>query len=69
MITYDSGADGHYLSKQDRAKLGLPIFRIPNNKVGVANDGACNVKYVTSLPFPQLSNKAAEANTFSEFPT
>ena len=38
-------------------------------KVGVANGGACNGKYVTKLPFPQLSNKAAEADTFEEFPT
>ena len=37
------------------------------NKVGVADDGACNGKYVTKQPFPQLSNKAAEADTFKEF--
>ena len=49
MVTYDSGADGHYLSKQDRTKLGLPILRIPDKKVGVSNGGTCNGKYVTSL--------------------
>ena len=27
MITYDSGADGSYMSKDDRATLGLPILR------------------------------------------
>ena len=69
MITYDSGADGHYLSKQDRAKLGLPILRILDKKVGLANGSACNSKYVTSIPFPQLSSKAVEADTFEEFPT
>ncbi len=26
MITYDSGADGHYISKKDRRKAGLPII-------------------------------------------
>jgi len=26
MITYDSGADGHYISKKDRCKAGLPIL-------------------------------------------
>ncbi len=25
MITYDSGADGHYISKKDRRKAGLPL--------------------------------------------
>ena len=27
MITYDSGADGHYLSECDRINVGLPILR------------------------------------------
>ncbi len=27
MVTYDSGADGHYNSKKDRCKAGLPILR------------------------------------------
>ncbi len=26
MITYDSGANGHYISKKDRRKAGLPII-------------------------------------------
>ena len=64
MVTYNSGADGHYLSKKDRTKLGLPILRISDKKVGVANGRACNIKYVTALPFPQLSIKAVEADTF-----
>ena len=69
MLTYDSGADGKYLSKKDRNKLGLPILHVSDKKVGVANSGACNGKYVTKLPFPQISNKAAKADTFKEFPT
>ena len=44
-------------------------MRISDRKVGVANGGACNGKYVSSLPFPQLYIKAAEADTFKEFPT
>ena len=68
-MTYNSGADGHYLSEKDSKKLGLPIFRVSAKKVGIANCGTCNGKYVTKLPFPQLSNKAAEADTFEEFPT
>ena len=69
MLTYDSGADGNYLSEKDRTKLGLPVLRMSDKKVGVANGGACNGKYVPSLPLPQLSNKAAEADTLEEFPT
>ena len=69
MSTYNLGADGHYLRKKDRIKLGLLIFRISDKRVGVANGGACNGKYVTTLVFPELSSKAAEADTFKEFPT
>ena len=69
MVTYDSVADGHYLIEEDRKHLGLTIFCVSAKKVGVANCGACNGKYVTKLPFPQLSNRAAEADTFEEFPT
>ena len=39
MVTYNSGADGHKLSKKYRTKLGLPILRISDKKVGVANGG------------------------------
>ena len=44
-------------------------MRISAKKVGVANGGLCNSKYVTKLPFPQISNKAAEVDTFKELPT
>jgi hypothetical protein len=37
MITYDSGADGTYLSERDRVKAGLPILRQSSKKVRVAN--------------------------------
>ena len=69
MLTYYSGADGHYLSEKDRTKLGLPILRISNKKLGAANGGACNGNYITTLPLPQISSKAAKADTFEEFPT
>ena len=52
MLTYDSGAYRHYLSEEDRKKLGLPILRVSAENVGVANGGACNSKYVTKLTFP-----------------
>ena len=44
-------------------------MRVSDKKVGVANGGACNGKYVTKLPFLQLSNKASEADAFEELPT
>ena len=46
MLTYDSSADRHYLSEMDRTKLGLPILRISDKKVGVYNGGACNGQYI-----------------------
>ena len=57
------------MSKADRTKLGLPILRISTKRVTVANAGASKVKYVTILPFKQLSPSAAEADTFEDFPT
>ncbi len=69
MVTYDSGGDGHYISERDRKKVGLPILRISAKKVSVANGGTCKGQYVTVLPFPQLSTKAAKADTFNDFPT
>jgi hypothetical protein len=37
MVTYDSGADGHYISEQDQAKAGLPILHPSSKRVAVAN--------------------------------
>ena len=64
MLTYNSSTDGHYLSKKDRKQLGLLILRVSSKKVGLTNGGACWGKHVTKLPFPQLSNRVAEADTF-----
>jgi hypothetical protein len=52
IVTYNTGADGHYISEKDRKTVGT-----------------CKGQYVTALPFPQLSTKAAEADTFNDFPT
>ena len=68
-VTYDSGADGNYMNKADRAKLGLPILRESTKRVKLANGEASEGKHVTALPFRQLSEKAAEADTFDEFKT
>jgi hypothetical protein len=69
MITYDSRANGHYISKKDQRKAGLPILRPSTHKVGVANGGTSNAKYVTQLPFQQLSTQSRQADTFQDFPT
>ncbi len=42
MLTHDSGADGHYISKHDQCKAGLPILRPSTRQVGVANGGTSN---------------------------
>ena len=69
MITYDSGADGHYISEANRIKAKLPILQKSTKHIGVANGGTSTGKYVTKPPFQQLSTKAAKADTFKEFPT
>jgi len=68
MVTYDSGADGHYISEKDRRNAGLPILRPSTRKVEVANGGTSTAKYVTQLPFQQLSVQAMQADTFQDFP-
>ena len=69
MITYDSGADGHYLSERDRKAIGLPILRASSKRVAVANGEVSKAKHVTALPFKQLSAKANQADSFEDFPS
>ena len=69
MITYDAGADNHYMSESDRIGLGLQILIPWHKRVAVANGGTSKVKYDTRLPFPQLSTATAEADTFEAFPS
>ena len=69
MIIYDSGANGNYVSEEDRLKAGMPILRKSTKRVGVANAGTCQGKWETELPLPQLSKRAANADFFDKFPT
>jgi hypothetical protein len=69
MLTYDSGANGHYISKQDQRKAGLPILQPSTQRVGVANGGTSNAKYVIQLTFCKLSAQSMQADTFQDFPT
>ncbi len=69
MVTYDLGADGHYISKKDRCKAGLPIIQKSTRWVGGANGGVSQAKFVMQLPFKDLSAQATQADTFQDFPS
>ena len=69
LLTYDSGADGNYISEADRKEAHMPILRASSKRVRVANGDTSNAKHTTALPFPQLSDKARQADTFENFPT
>ncbi len=69
MITYDLGADSHYISEKDCGKAGLPIIRKSTRRVGVANGEVSQAKFVTQLPFKDLSARATQADTFQDFPS
>ena len=68
-ITYDSGADNHYMSEADRIGLGLPILWLSHKHVAVSNGVTRKVKYVIRLPFPQLSTTTSEADMSEAFPS
>jgi hypothetical protein len=51
MLTYNSGANRHYISEHDQRKAGLTILSPSTWQVGVANGGTSNAKYITQLPF------------------
>jgi len=46
-LAYNSGADGHYVSKDDRKEACMPILRSSSKKVRVANGNTCKAKHVT----------------------
>jgi hypothetical protein len=69
MVTYNSGADGHYIREQDGHKAGIPILRPSTQQVGVTNGSTRNAKYVTQLPFHKLSAQSMQADTFQDFLT
>ena len=59
----------NYVGNSLNVSASAALLRVSAKKLGLANAGACNSKYVTKISFPQISNKAAEADTFKEFPT
>ena len=44
-LTYDSGANRHYVSKDNRKEACMPILRSPSKKVGVAYGNTCKAKH------------------------
>ena len=67
-ITYDSGADGHYLNEDDRHAAQLPILCPSTKQVAVANGQISTANHETQLPFDGLSAMAKRADTFNDFP-
>ena len=68
IVTYNSVADGHYISERDRKKAGLTIIRKPTKQVGVANGGTSTGQHVVDLPIPTLSKHAMTDESFDDFP-
>ena len=66
-VIYDSGAEGHYITKEDCKQAQLPILSKSNKKAKVANGKTCKEKFVTQLPFQTMSTSARTADTFTEF--
>lgn len=69
MITYDSGADGHYISEADRRAARLPCLAPSTKRVEVANGNISYGTNRTKLPFEHLSPTAKEADSFTDFPS
>ena len=65
-VTYNSGANGNCVSKEDRLKSGMPILQRSTKRVGVANAGTIQGKWETELPLPQLSKEAVKADSFDK---
>ena len=66
-VIYDSGADGHNITKEDHKHAQLPILRRSSKKVNVANGETCKAKFTTQLPLQSLSTSAWAADTFTGF--
>jgi len=68
MITYDSGADGHYLCKANHINAGLPILKPSTKCIGIANGTTSHARHLSCLLFSQLSPSAMHADSFPDFP-
>ena len=68
LVIYNSGADGHYITEENRKQAQLPILPRSSKKVNVANGKTCKAKFTTQPPFQSLSTSERVADTFTEFP-
>ena len=66
-VTYDSGADAHYIKESHRKAAHLPAIRKSKKRVGVADGRVSKGITVTKLPIPQLEEEAASADTFNKW--
>ena len=58
MVDYDSGADGNYISEEDRRKAGLPILRASPKTVGVAKQWWQEQGHIChTITFPKAISK------------
>ena len=53
----------------ERKQASLSFNQRSTKRVSVTNESTNSGKFVTKIPFPQLSEQAAEASTFQEFVT
>jgi hypothetical protein len=51
MVMYNLDADGHYVSKKEGRKAGLPIIQKFTIRVDIANGGVGQAKIVMQLLF------------------
>ncbi len=58
MVTYDLGADNHYINEKDRRKAGLPIIQKSTRQVGVTNGGVSQA-LTTTIQGPVSQSKAS----------
>ena len=67
--TFDTGADGDFITENDLQKLQLPIKGDSDKQVSVANGHVEQGKHETELPFEGLSPTAKAADSFELFHT
>eukprot|EP00804_Cyclotella_cryptica_P030779 CCRYP_015046-RA/>CCRYP_015046-RA protein AED:0.41 eAED:0.41 QI:0/-1/0/1/-1/1/1/0/279 len=68
LITFDSGAEGRYLSKANRISTHLPTLKPSIKQVSVTNGGTNKALHISRLSFLQHSDTAACADSFHDFP-
>jgi hypothetical protein len=68
MVTYDSGADGHYISEKDKMTVGLPILRISAKKVWYDEQKHVQRTVCHCDPFSTTLHKGSRGRHIQRFP-